>query len=723
MRRKTLAAILSLFLGFVVAPGLGRGQTLLLPGAIVHAATFRPNAIAPGQMVTIFLGGVGPGAGAVPSLDSSGRLPSNFNGVQASFDGLPAPLFYVGRDQITLLAPNGIAGERATQLTLVDFQRRVHEVTLPVKPASPGLFLLAGDPSLAVVTDVFGRVITRENPAEPGQVLVFYAAGDGARTPALPDGTPATAPFPMPAANVSLTIADSPVELLYVGAAPGYVGLLQINGVLPPDLPSGDLPLRLMAGAQAGPAGVNLPVEGARPYAREGIYIRPGENIQAIVNAAPGGSTFRLGAGVHRLQQISPRSFDRFVGDPGAILNGSRLLTNFQRLGSRWFADGQTQQGKLDGDCRENADGSEYRGCRFPEDLYVDNQPLRQVESLGEVAPGSWYFDYGANRVYMADDPSGRTVEIGVSEYAFRSGGRDIQIRGITIEKYANPSQIGAIHAADFQKRLASGWLVEDCEVRLNHGTGILVGNAMTVRGNRVLQNGQLGIGGGGVGSLVEGNEIAFNNYADFDPFWEAGGSKFFLSRDLIVRDNFVHRNDGSGLWTDIDNLGVLYEKNVVTDNGLRGIQHEISFDAITRDNVVEHNGLDFDDCLWGAQILVKNSSGVEVYDNKVVVAAEGGDGIALIQQDRGGSEIGPYITVNNRVYNNEITYLGSVGESGAVADYREASMLSGGNSFNFNTHRVRNPNRQHWAWGEFLSWQAFLSAGQEPNGQLGSIP
>lgn len=722
MRRNTLVAALLAIAGWALSTTAVGCRAAVLPAAIVHAATFRPNSIAPGQMVTVFLAGVGQGTGAVPTLDSSGRLPSNFNGVRAFFDGSPAPLFYVGPNQISLLAPSSLEGERSTRLTLVDFQQRVHQVTLPVLPTAPGLFLLASDPSLAVVTDVFGRVITRENPAEPGQVLVFYAAGDGARSPSLADGTPASAPFPLPTAAVTLTIADSPVDLLYVGAAPGYVGLLQINGRLPAELGSGDLPLRLMAGAQASPRGVHLPVEGSGTYVPEGILIRPGENIQSVVNSAPGGSTFRLGAGVHRMQQIAPRSFDRFVGDPGAVLNGSRLLTNLRRAGSFWVADSQKQQGKRDGECRPHPDGSAYRGCRFPEDLYLDNEPLRQVESLAEVAPGSWFFDYGADRIYMADDPTGRTVEAGVSAYAFRSGGRDVHIRGITIEKYANPSQTGAVHAADSQNRLAAGWVLEDCEVRLNHGTGVLVGDAMTLRGNRILRNGQLGVGGGGAGSLLENNEIAFNNYADFDPFWEAGGSKFFLTRDLVVRGNFVHRNDGSGLWTDIDNVGVLYEKNVVTDNGLRGIQHEISFDAVIRENVVERNGLDFDDWLWGAQILVQNSSGVEIYDNKVVVAAEGGDGIVLIQQDRGGSNVGPYNTANNRIYNNEITYLGAVGQSGAVADFDENALLTSGNSFNFNTHRVSNPNRRHWAWGDFLTWDEFLQSGQEPDGALGAV-
>lgn len=726
MQRKTLVGLRLALLSCVAWSGAALaqngGNNLLLPGAVVHAASFRPNTVAPGQILTIFLEGIGLGSGATTSLDEDGRLPSEFNGVRASLNGLPAPIFYVGANQATVLAPSGIEGARSARLELTDFQQRQHKVTVPLRPTAPALFLHGNDTSLAVATDAFGRVITRQDPARAGDVVVFYASGDGVRSPDLPDGAPAGAPFPMPQADVRITVADSPVELLYVGAAPGFVGLLQINGRLPDGLPTGDLPLRLMAGAQASPAGAHLPVEGERDYQPNGILIRPGENIQAVVNAAPGGSTFRIGAGVHRMQQIAPRSFDRFIGETGAVLNGSRLLTNFQRSGSLWFADSQTQQGKLDGDCRPHPDDSAYLGCQFPEDLYFDNVPLRQVESLGEVAPGSWFFDYGADRVYFAHDPAGHTVEVGVSAYAFRSGGRDIQIRGLTIEKYANPSQTGAIHAADFQNRLASGWIVEDCEVRLNHGTGILVGDAMKVRKNRVLRNGQLGIGGGGVGSLIEDNEIAFNNYADFDPFWEAGGTKFFLTRNLIVRGNFVHRNDGTGLWTDIDNVGVLFEKNVVTDNGLRGIQHEISFDAVIRDNVVERNGLDFDDWLWGAQILVQNSSGVDVYDNEVVVSAAGGDGIALIQQDRGGSEVGPYITVNNRVYNNQITYLGAVGQSGAVADFDQDGMLAGGNTFNFNVHRVANPNRRHWAWGGFLNWNGFKASGQEGDGALVSL-
>ena len=49
--------------------------------------------------------------------------------------------------------------------------------------------------------------------------------------------------------------------------------------------------------------------------------------------------------------------------------------------------------------------------------------------------------------------------------------------------------------------------------------------------------------------------EIAFNNYAGYDAFWEGGGTKFWRNKRLIVRDSCVHDNNGPGLWSDIDNI------------------------------------------------------------------------------------------------------------------------------------------------------------------------
>src|SRR4029453_12431596 len=75
------------------------------------------------------------------------------------------------------------------------------------------------------------------------------------------------------------------------------------------------------------------------------IVISPGQSIQAAVNAAPEGTTFWIKAGVHRLQSVIPKHRQTFLGEPGAVLSGAKVLTTFRREGSYWVATDQTQQG------------------------------------------------------------------------------------------------------------------------------------------------------------------------------------------------------------------------------------------------------------------------------------------------------------------------------------------------------------------------------------------
>jgi parallel beta-helix repeat protein len=56
-----------------------------------------------------------------------------------------------------------------------------------------------------------------------------------------------------------------------------------------------------------------------------GVMISPGQGIQATVDASPPGTTFILKAGLHSQQTIIPRSDDRFIGEPGAVLDGQGL--------------------------------------------------------------------------------------------------------------------------------------------------------------------------------------------------------------------------------------------------------------------------------------------------------------------------------------------------------------------------------------------------------------
>jgi parallel beta-helix repeat protein len=57
----------------------------------------------------------------------------------------------------------------------------------------------------------------------------------------------------------------------------------------------------------------------------DGVPIYPGQSIQSAVNARPAGTKFTIKAGTHHRQRVVPKDYDKFVGEPGAILDGDKI--------------------------------------------------------------------------------------------------------------------------------------------------------------------------------------------------------------------------------------------------------------------------------------------------------------------------------------------------------------------------------------------------------------
>jgi len=447
------------------------------------------------------------------------------------------------------------------------------------------------------------------------------------------------------------------------------------------------------------------------------VEVYPGDDLQAIVYEHPPGTEFVLKKGVHWQQQVRPRDGDTFTGEPGAVMSGAQVLERWVQEGPYWTHSGAIQDGQVHGYCASSI--PDYQGCAFPEDLFLDEQPLWQETMLIDLdSSGEWCFDYERDRIYILADPSGALLELSVTRHAFHGAAVGVTIQGLVIEKYASPAQHGAVHGMEGTLgALSTDWVVRNNVIRLNHGLAVRTGDGMQVVGNQLVRNGQLGIGGSGVDILVENNDISSNNYAGFSAEWEGGGSKWVLTEGLVERNNRVEGNQGPGLWTDIDNVDVLYEENTVRNNTHAGIFHEISQAATIRYNTVEENGKSFDAWLWGAQILISSSRDVEVHDNSVVVARDGGNGIAVVQQNRGWGMRGPYLAVNNYIHDNEVRYLGSWGLTGADADYDLDGMYDGNNTFESNTYLVTDLAQDHWLWDGIKDWPAWQAAGHDPAG------
>jgi parallel beta-helix repeat protein len=444
------------------------------------------------------------------------------------------------------------------------------------------------------------------------------------------------------------------------------------------------------------------------------IEITPGRSIQDAVDVAPPGATFCLKNGIHRMQLTRPKRGQGFYGEGQAVLNGSRLLTGFKSEGKYWVIGGQETRIRRQGHCMETSPT-----CGFPETLFIDNKPLIRVMRKDELTIGRFFWDISVAKIYIAEDPNGRTVELAAAAFAFAGKVSDVLISDLLIEKFASPAQRGAIDAQDGVR-----WIIQKCEIRWSSSAAISVGNETVVRGCHIHHNGQIGVTGAGNGIRIESNQIFANNARGFSMGWEAGGVKISLADGTLFRANHVNDNRGPGLWCDGDCRNTVYEDNVVERNHNAGIYHEISFGAVIRNNVLRHNGEGSDGWFWGNDIIVSASEGVDIHDNRLTVSA-GRCAIMLIDQAR--SDNGRlYKTRNNRVRGNDITFEGAPCAGGVsdVGPNNESFLIisSGNNSFDRNVYHVpRAAGAYRFVWGhdEGLDWDALRRVGLEPNGQL----
>jgi hypothetical protein len=365
--------------------------------------------------------------------------------------------------------------------------------------------------------------------------------------------------------------------------------------------------------------------------------MRPSDDLLVEVAKSPEGTTLCLAPGVYRISQaLILKQGQELIGSGygKTVISGAKTV-GATKEGSHWIIMGQTSLGQsafsgTSGQCRV-VNGRDPEGmCVYRDQVFLDDSSLWQVATLDELSSGEFFWDYAENRIYLADDPTGRKLELSVAGDGI-SGGVGVEIRDLTVEKFGNQVQTGSISAS-------SGWLIDSVEVRLNHGAGIHMGPDTVVRGSFIHHNGQLGIHGGqpsctgAEGLILEDSELSYNNTAGYNWGWEGGATKWTNTNGLIVRNNFIHDNYGMGLWTDGFNINTLYAGNVVQGNGGMGIDHELGYAAVIRDNVVSGNGFahPIHGDVWGAGIFIDQSRDVEVYNNTV---EDNAAGITAVQE------------------------------------------------------------------------------------------
>lgn len=468
--------------------------------------------------------------------------------------------------------------------------------------------------------------------------------------------------------------------------------------------PAVQLAVRAQILARCGPTNC-LPAVGPRRgigCPSGSVRLRPGRRLQAAIDARPGGTAFCFTAGTYRLRRsLLPKSHDVFVGQYGAVLKGSKRVTDWTKRGAYWVATGQWQQNEVVGGvpCRASV------ACNRPEGLFFGNKALLQVTKLSAVRRGRFFFDYSHDKIYVGSDPSGRRVEASVADGAFRAthhSAKGVVIKNLVIQKFANPSRTGVIY-----NTRDPGWVIANSAITLNHGAGIVHHDAAQIRNNKIHHNGQLGlIGYRAVGAFVLNNEIARNAIGGFAG-WEAGGAKYAGTIDLTFRGNYVHDNQHHGLWTDTDNVNTLYVGNTVVRNKGSGIFHEKAYGCVIRGNYIAHNGAD--------GIFLSSSSNVEVFENSVALNHSGG--IHLFIDGATGHDLS-----DNYIHDNVIRMRD--GTSNGITSMNVTDPLSysisKNNRFRGNSYVVPRLLQPYWYWEDapktWLQWQV---AGQDLTGTI----
>jgi len=433
------------------------------------------------------------------------------------------------------------------------------------------------------------------------------------------------------------------------------------------------------------------------------VRLAPGDNIQSQLDSHAAGTAFCFSAGTYRLTAaLQPPTGDSLVADPGAILNGSKVVTGFTASGSNWTANVPVTQIAPNGQCTPG-----YTACIYNEQVFVDSKPLWRVATLAEVQPGKFYFDYSTNVLYLADNPSGHEVEMAVSNGAIKSKTtttNNVTVSGFVIEKFANPAQQGAVHCA-----FASGWIIQNNEIRLNHGAAIRSCNNNKVLNNKVHDQGQIGITGHDSGTLVDGNEVYNNDTAGFWENWDAGGSKWANAHNYTIQNNYFHDNVGNGIWCDVQDDHMLIQNNRSENNGDQGIRYEVSYFGTITGNTVLNNG--------GIGITDSDSPETTISNN--IVSGNKGGGIRPIlgSSDRGSGQFGPFDLHNVLVSNNIVDMVpGSV--SGLI-DLQGTSSFdpAKNNRFTGNQWTVHDSGKYLYWNGAKRTWSEWQAFGQDTNG------
>ncbi|HLK67114.1 MAG TPA: protease pro-enzyme activation domain-containing protein [Bryobacteraceae bacterium] len=205
---------------------------------LTNGASFQKT-YAPGMVMTVFGSQLSP----VTASAANVPLPTQLGGVQATVNGISAPLYYVSPGQLNIQVPYE-ATVNGNATLVVSNNGQTTSTTFRVAAAAPGIFVNTANAPVPNTTAARGQTVTL---FVTGVGLVSPVVSTGA-APA--SGTP-VASLPAPNQSVSLTVGGVNTPISFSGIPAGLVGVLQINYTVPSQLATGAQPVVVTVGGAA----------------------------------------------------------------------------------------------------------------------------------------------------------------------------------------------------------------------------------------------------------------------------------------------------------------------------------------------------------------------------------------------------------------------------------------------------------------------------------------
>lgn len=212
------------------------GGPVISEGAIVNNASFAtsPAPVAPGSIAAIFGTGLNDGSQVLfSSFGPDGLLVTTLGSASVTVGGISAPMFYSTSGQLGIQIPVELDGQASADVQVTVGGQTSQIQTVNLTSVKPGLFTVSQNgrgTAVCLHTDGVTPVST-DLPAHPGEVVIFYGTGFGPVNPPLATGAPSTGNQTM--FMPTITIDGLTAEIQFSGVAPGFVGLNQINVVVP----------------------------------------------------------------------------------------------------------------------------------------------------------------------------------------------------------------------------------------------------------------------------------------------------------------------------------------------------------------------------------------------------------------------------------------------------------------------------------------------------------